>query len=58
MRAQADAGNTVEIVGPSGELRYIFMLINPASHEPLSRLLGRATKGLQPSRDKWPVRRA
>jgi len=58
VRAQADAGETVEIVESSGAARYIFKLSKPAAREPLSRLLARATKDLQPRRDKRPMRRA
>lgn len=58
VRAQADAGETVEIVGSSGVARYVFKLVKPAAREPLSRLLARATKDLQTRRDKRPMRRA
>ena len=58
VRAQADAGQTVEIVESSGAPRYIFKLSKPAAREPLSRLLARATKDLQPRRDKRPMRHA
>ena len=56
MRAQADAGETVEIEA-DGAPRYVFKLSRPAAREPLSRLLARATKGLVLRRDKRPMRR-
>jgi len=56
IRAQADAGETVEIES-DGAPRYIFKLMRPAAHEPLSRLLARATHGLELRRDKQPMRR-
>jgi len=56
MRAQADAGETVEIES-DGAPRYIFKLMRPAAQEPLSRLLARATHGLELRRDKQPMRR-
>jgi len=55
IRAQADAGATVEIES-GGTSRYIFRLARPAAREPLSRLLARATAGLELSRDKRPMR--
>ena len=56
VRAQADAGETVEIVESSGTTRYIFQLSRPTEREPLTRLLARTTKDLQPRRDKRPMR--
>jgi len=56
MRAQADAGETVEIEA-GGVRRYVFKLIQPAEREPLSRLLARATRDLEVRRDKRPMRR-
>ncbi len=55
MRAQADAGETVEIES-GGAPRYIFKLSRPVAREPLSRLLARATSGLELRRDKRPMR--
>ena len=57
IRAQADAGETVEIEA-DGAPRYIFKLLRPAAREPLSRLLARATTGLELQRDKRPMRRS
>ena len=57
IRAQADAGQTVEIES-DGAPRYVFKLLQPAAREPLSRLLARATNGLELRRDKRPMRRA
>jgi hypothetical protein len=54
MRAQADAGETVQIES-GGVPRYIFKLSRPATREPLSRLLARATNGLELRRDKRPL---
>ena len=54
MRAQADAGETVQIES-GGVPRYIFKLSRPAAREPLSRLLARATNGLELRRDKRPT---
>ena len=56
IRAHADAGETVEIES-NGAHRYVFRLLRPAMHEPLLRLLARATNGLELRRDKRPVRR-
>ena len=55
MRAQADAGETVEIETGGGP-RYVFKLSRPADREPLSQLLARATSGLELRRDKRPMR--
>jgi hypothetical protein len=55
MRAQADAGETVEIEA-DGAPRYIFKLTRPAAREPLSLLLAQATSGLDVRRDKRPMR--
>ena len=55
-RAQADAGETVEIEA-DGAPRYIFKLLRPAARETFSRLLARATTGLELRRDKRPMRR-
>jgi hypothetical protein len=55
MRAQADAGETVEIEA-GGVPRYTFKLTQPAAREPLSRLLAQATSGLVVRRDKRPMR--
>ena len=55
MRAQADAGETVEIEA-DGAPRYIFKLTLPATREPLSRLMAQATSGLVVRRDKRPMR--
>ncbi len=57
MRAQADAGETVEIES-GGVPRYTFQLARAVAPEPLSRLLARATAGLEPRRDKRPMRPA
>ncbi|HAB19693.1 MAG TPA: hypothetical protein PLX89_09330 [Verrucomicrobiota bacterium] len=57
IRAQADAGEIVEIES-EGAPRYVFKLLRPAAPEPLSRLLARATHGLELRRDKRPMRRA
>ena len=57
IRAQADAGETVEIE-MDGAPRYVFKLLRTAAREPLSRLLARATDGLELRRDKRPMRRA
>jgi hypothetical protein len=55
MRAQADAGETVEIETGGGR-HYVFKLSRPADREPLSQLLARATSGLELRRDKRPMR--
>lgn len=55
MRAQADAGETVEIE-TGGAPRYVFKLSRPADRELLSQLLARATSGLELRRDKRPMR--
>lgn len=57
IRAQADAGETVEIES-GGKARYIFKLSQSAKREPLSRLLARATAGLEVRRDKRLSRHA
>jgi hypothetical protein len=56
LRAQADAGETVEIEA-DGAPRYVFKLLRPVKREPLSHLLARATTGLELRRDKRPMRR-
>lgn len=55
MRAKADAGEPVEIEA-NGRPRYIFKLVNDVPRESLTKLLGRATRDLNVSRDKSPLR--
>ena len=50
-------GETVEIES-GGTPRYIFKLSQATAREPLSRLLARATSGLDLRRDKRPMRGA
>ncbi len=57
MRAQADAGETVEIES-GGAPRYIFKRSRRVAREPLSRLLARATSGLELRRDQRGMRPA
>lgn len=56
MRAKADAGEPVEIEA-NGRPRYIFKLARNVPRERLTKLLERATRDLNVSRDKSPLRR-